>query len=382
MMQKSLNINLIKERLTEYGLNQAQLSKEIGVSRETVSQWFKNTIFPRPSKLLKLGKLLELSYNEIVKQEMKTEPIIAFRKVGSAKTKDKHIRRAKEMGYALERLVEYLPFEIITRPPELNNPQNNYEYIQKAARIIRERLNMNEIYVKAEDIIKSFKKFKTILIPVLLGSKKAHENALHIYLPESSTYWVYINLDTKVFDFKFWLIHELGHVLTPNLRNDEAEEFADNFAEAFLFPHKIAEITYSELRVRNSINSKINHVNNQAKKYVISPNTIYLGVNKYAENMGLTKIDLGDEFYARYNKFINSFNSVSENIFKINRPKVETYILTIEKEFDTIFFKLLKKLLEKEGGSSSFIRSVLNISILDAKEIYDYLVNGTIKNTN
>ena len=103
-MQKALNTNLIKERLEEYGLNQNKLSKDLGVSREAVSQWLKNKTLPRPAKLLQLGKLLSLSYDDLVSIDKSLEPKIAFRKQGSAKTTETHIKRAKEMGYALEQL--------------------------------------------------------------------------------------------------------------------------------------------------------------------------------------------------------------------------------------------------------------------------------------
>lgn len=58
------------------------------------------------------------------------------------------------------------------------------------------------------------------------------------FLPESDTTWVYLNLDTNVHDLKFWMAHELGHCLSPSLTGTEvAEDFADAFAGALLFPH-------------------------------------------------------------------------------------------------------------------------------------------------
>ena len=43
---------------------------------------------------------------------------------------------------------------------------------------------------------------------------------------------VLINLDTHAHDFKFWMAHELGHAKAPDLRGDDAENFADMFAGA------------------------------------------------------------------------------------------------------------------------------------------------------
>lgn len=380
-MKKNLNIPLIIQKSEELGLNQTQLGEKVGVSKEAVSQWLRGESFPRPSKLLRLSQILKLDYNEILNRSEEVEPVIAFRKVQNTKTTNDHIKRAKEMGFVLEKLVEYLPFETITKPPILNNPKNDYNYIQQTVRILREKLGISEIKVSAKDIIKSFEKFKTILIPVLLGSKKNHENALHIHLPKSFTNWVYINLDTKLFDFKFWLVHELGHVFTPTLSGDEAEDFADNFAAAFLFPKEISEKTYFDLKNESKIKNRIDHIFNLAQRYVISPYTIQKEVNKFAINTSQKEVNLGDSFPAQITNFQKKFPLVSEVWFDKTRPEVDEYLEVVEREFSTVFFDTLRKYISHEKSSPSFIRSILNIPIIDSKEIYQSLLNGIQKDT-
>lgn len=380
-MQKELNISLITQRTSELGLNQTKLSQEIGVSREAVSQWLSNENFPRADKLLQLGQLLKLKYSELVNIKDLNEPIIAFRKVGNAKTTEQHIKNAKLMGFELEKLVKYLPFETITKPQALNKPQNDYNYLQSAVLAIRESLGIKKIRIETSEIINFYKKSKTILIPVLLGDKKKHENALHIHLPESATNWVYINLDTSELDFKFWLVHEIGHIITPDLRNDEAEEFADNFAGAFLFPKEIAQKAYMEIMQISNNNSKIRFILNYASRYFISAYTVYYEINKYAENEGKKKINLGNDFHPQNKNFGKTFKLVSENLFGKNKPKAEEFINVCEREFQTLFFEMLRKYMSSENYPSSYIRSILNISVIDALEIYRYLLNGVQKNT-
>ena len=87
-----------------------------------------------------------------------------------------------------------------------------------------------------EHLIHRFRELLAVLIPVLWGARDRHENALHIHLPESATTWVYLNLDSEVHDFKFWMAHELAHVLAPRLRGDEGEDFADSLASAAALP--------------------------------------------------------------------------------------------------------------------------------------------------
>jgi len=152
-MQKSLNTNLVKDRLIEYGLNQSKVSKELDVSREAVSQWLKNKTIPKPAKLLSLGKLLNLSYSDLIIKEDFHEPKIAFRKVGNSKTRDSHIKRAKEMGYALEQLIKFLPQELMIKPPELKTPINSYNYIQNVTKLIRDKFSITDWEIKFTEVI-------------------------------------------------------------------------------------------------------------------------------------------------------------------------------------------------------------------------------------
>jgi transcriptional regulator with XRE-family HTH domain len=374
-MQKALNTDLIKEQLAKNGYNQNQLSKELGVSREAVSQWLKKETLPRPAKLLQLGKFLNLGYNELINIDKSLEPKVAFRKVGTAKTTETHIKRAKEMGYALEQLVEFLPSEMMIKPPALANPIDEYSYIQKAAKLIRDKFNISKYKVEFTEIINILDQFKVILIPVLLGSREHHENALHIYLPSSATTWVYINLDTQIFDFKFWLTHELGHILTPSLNERRAEDFADDFAGAFLFSQKLAESQYQELYKTRTNKHKVEIILSKAEELIISPITIYREVNKYAKQNKLEKIDTDNLLYSSTTNFKKDYKLISEMLYKIEKPEVNKYIQVSEEFFHTIFFDLLRQYHKNKGVTLSYVRNIINLPITDAKEIYDYLIN-------
>jgi hypothetical protein len=47
--------------------------------------------------------------------------------------------------------------------------------------------------------------YHAVLVPVLWGAREHHGNALNIYLPDSQTTWVFVNLDSNIVDFKFWM---------------------------------------------------------------------------------------------------------------------------------------------------------------------------------
>ncbi|MCZ3114980.1 hypothetical protein NYZ21_21315, partial [Acinetobacter baumannii] len=81
----------------------------------------------------------------------------------------------------------------------------------------------------------------------LWGEKQLHANALHIALPAERVTFVFVNLDTKLEDFKFWMAHELAHVYTPYMAGkEEGEDFADAFAGALLFPQPCAIEAYGD----------------------------------------------------------------------------------------------------------------------------------------
>ena len=78
---KELNLKAIHAQLEKKGLNASSVAEKLDVSRQIVSQWFHNKKLPRPSKLLELARLLELSFQKIiVRSETPNEPVIAFRK--------------------------------------------------------------------------------------------------------------------------------------------------------------------------------------------------------------------------------------------------------------------------------------------------------------
>ncbi len=375
-MEKQLNIKKIFETMDELGFNQARLAKELGVSRTIVSSWFKGRKFPRPDKLLKLGVTLGLSFQDIVKKSVTaSEPVVAFRKKGRRKTTDAHVTNAKQMGQLLEHLVPYLPFDGLFQPPVLKEPKLEYNYIQKAADKIRSEIGVeNSVPIEFEQFIKKLNEFEVLLIPVFHGQKEHHENALHIYLPNSKTTWIYLNLDSNIHDFKFWMAHELGHVLSPSLSGESAEDFADTFAQALLFPQERAKEAYKMLKRFRSTRSRIKHILSLADSFIISPVTIYLAVNDYAEEIGLDVFKLEPDIYAATTNLNKRFLNVSDTMNKGEPFTASEYIQMIRKLFHSPFAEALRVYLSENEKSAGFIQLILGTSILDAKEIHAELV--------
>ncbi len=371
-MQTELNLGAVKEAMERAGLNPAGLAKKLGVSREAVSKWLKGQSLPRPDKLLKLALLVGLKLDQIVlKTDDPTEPVVAFRKKGAHKTTEKHISHAKEMGWLLRPLASYLPFDELIRPATLKQPSLDYDYIQKVAAKIREEVGVTPVGpIDFHHLIKKFAELQAVLIPVLWGSKERHENALHIFLPDSMTTWVYLNLDSEIHDFKFWMAHELGHILAPSLLGDEGEDFADALASALLFPRPLAENAYRQVMASRSEGKQMNLIKQIAEKSIISPITVYYEIVKYAKQNNLPKIDFDNTIYCSANNLRKTYYSVSESLFDGKAPDPAQYIHVVEAQFDSPFFKALKAYLVDNDKGVGYIQAIHDIPLLDAKALH------------
>ncbi|HEX5362181.1 MAG TPA: XRE family transcriptional regulator, partial [Fluviicoccus sp.] len=369
-MNKTLNLPSINEALAQKGLNQAGLAERLAVSREAVSNWLSGESFPRPDKLLKLGLTLGLPLDQLVNRQEPNAPVVAFRAAQNRKTTDSHIRKAQDMGRLLAELVPYLPFENLLQPATLKTPSPDHDYLQQVARRVRHDIRVDDAQtIDFQHLIRRFADLQAVLVPVLWGNKDRHENATHIYLPESRTTWIYLNLDVKIHDFKFWMAHELGHALAPDLRGEAGEDFADGFAGALLFPDALAESAYHDLRVKGE-GAQLSEIMALATKHIISPITVYRQINAFAVAKGLDGLKLDKSLYGATTQFNKRFRSLSETLFDGMPVEPRTYLRTVKDDFDSPFFVALAEYLRHSGKSASFVQTVLDVGLLDAKGIF------------
>lgn len=380
-MEKKLQIDHIQKRLVERGLNQSSVAKQLGLSRAAVSKWFAGSAFPRPAELLKLGKLLGLGFKDLVQdRETSPAPLVAFRKRAGTKTTDGHTDQARDMGRLLEALVPHLGFDQFETPPRLKKPVMEYGYIQELVRKVRLELNLDPAKpIDFKDLIGRFNQLQAVLVPVMWGRKSGHANALHIYLPSSQTTWVLLNLDSELYDFKFWMAHELGHVLSVGLLEegniDAAEDFADTFAGALLFPENAAKKWLAPYQRAKSAPAKVKILFDAAQEYLISPFSIYKELKKHAASAGVTfdEIDQG-LLHARISTFNGQFKTISESLFEGRTPAADHYMRIAAEVFETPVFKALGAYAKKADVSESIISRMLDIPLVDARSLKNALV--------
>jgi Zn-dependent peptidase ImmA (M78 family) len=282
--------------------------------------------------------------------------------------------------------VPYLPFDTLEMPPILKNPSCDYEYLQQISQKVRADINVSDdAVIDFKHLIKRFSELQAVIIPVLWGNKQRHENALHIFLPDSQTTWVYLNLDVNIHDFKFWMAHELGHCLSPSLKGDEAEDFADAFAGALLFPEQRAKHAYEEIEKESTESAKIIRILKIAKEFIISPYTVCKQINKYAEHAKIKLLDLELQgLHGAIANFNKGYHNVSETLFgKTESLQSSDYIKKTKDIFETPFFDVLANYLKEHNKGDGIVQSIMDVSLLDAQSIHNELTyNGAIENIN
>ncbi len=374
-MHKVIHSDSIKAAIAARGWSQEQLAKSIGESPQVVSHWLQGKNFPRPEKLLKLATTLMLSFDQLVMPDA-DQPIIAFRKKAGSKTTDEHLAKAQAMAALLRPLVDYLP-ERRSLHMTLPSASTDYLPLQNAAAEVRGKLGIGaQAVLGYEHLIKEFKANDAVLVPSLWAEKKNHKNALHILLPDHKVTFVYLNLDTHLEDFKFWMAHELAHVYTPDLAGtEEGEDFADAFAGALLFPKACAEAAYALAIQATSAPSLLKILISSAHSHSISLNTVFLQVQSYARAKGLAALQLPEsQLHAVRSNQRNGL--VSESLFKPMPPSADALIAVAANLFSSGFFVALKTMLLERGTGPGYLQQILDIGLQDATALHRALVGG------
>lgn len=383
-MEKRLNLKIVEDALEEQGLTQTALAENVGKSKQAVSKWLKGQSFPRPPELLKLSLALKVGYKQLVEisdPNPRSEPIVAFRRRANCKTTDEHYTHAKAMGRWLSPLVDYLSVDEFFGASSLKDPSLDYDYVQALVKKVRLDLGIDgDDPIKGKDFLDYFEKHQAILIPVMWGKKEKHENALHIHLPESKSTWIYLNLDTNIPDFKFWMAHELGHVISVDLIDDDnmdfAEDFADAFAGALIFPEEAAAAYFEMYTAERYKTNRMKVVNEASRKHSISPFSVYKELKKFAihHEKDFGEIDNKTLAYEA-NRFIKKKGTVSQFLFRSHTPSADEFIRKVQARYKTEFFTALEKYVNKTDASDTYVKKVLDLPVTDAKAIFAALKN-------
>jgi transcriptional regulator with XRE-family HTH domain/Zn-dependent peptidase ImmA (M78 family) len=373
-MQNTLHTETLRTALAQRGWTQKDLADQLGVSAQSVTNWFKGKDFPRPDKLLKLATTLHLSFAQLVSPP-EDQPVVAFRKKAGTKTTDDHILKAMGIGGLLKPLVGFLP-KLPTLRLQISSPTIGYARLQSDASQVRNKLGLGDRSVLGyQALIAEFKGCGAVLVPVLWGLKQQHNNALHILLPAADVTFVFVNLDTKLEDFKFWMAHELAHVYTPELAGTVAgEDFADAFAGTLLFPEACAQRAYAEAIKASSAAGEVRVLQEHAGHYQISLNTVFQQAQRYAVENQLPLLRVSE---TTIHKVRNSTEAqlVSTILFDPMPPKPAQYIAAASNVFQSEFFLALKRMIREHGTGPAYVQQIMDVSLSDATALYRELAH-------
>jgi len=368
-MEMKLNASVFNaEALREKGMNASQVATKLGVSRECVSKWLKGESMPKPDKLLALGMMLGVAYGQLVVRfgDM-AAPVVHFRKKQNRKQDEEDKESTSAIADFVKHVAKYSPVgEGITIAP-LKNPKADYDYAAMAANFFRQQLNLPR-KIESKHLIHWFKLFGINLIPAFWGGEEYYGNALRISLPGNST-WVVLNLDSKVSDFLFWMAHEIGHSIAPSLNGEDAENFADYFAQALLFPPSEADTLYAKLPASKS--AAVGAILSAAQEWNVSPYTIHKSLARAEKRSEVAKTRLPESkvVMGAANRKAPE-KSVAEIVFGGKEPTPDQFAAKSENWLKTSFFRALAAYLTQGSGENLPIGSIAHLLGLSPDDSY------------
>jgi transcriptional regulator with XRE-family HTH domain len=374
-MERRLNHDLVRTTAEKAGYTFTSLAQAMEVSKESVSKWLNGDAVPRPGKAIKLGRLLQLSYEQMFgARDRSGLPVVAFRLTRNRAPTEEHQDRARELGRMYEQLVPYLPFSRFEAPPRLKAPTLEYDYLNDLCLALRREMGLEaDVPVSLPTLFKHLsEKLQAVVVPVFWSHRaNGAELAAHIYSPSTKTTWIPFNLDTKLWDARFWIAHELAHAYTFDVLDEEAGElFSDAFAGTLVFPEKLAKAGYEAMRGVRAKSRKLEVLRRFANQMHISPVCVAKQIDRYAQARGLEPVQAEyPGLYPALHETTKAEKTVGQEFFGSEEPSVHQLMEVADRVLKTPFFDTLSKYLKANGGDPAFIHALLDCSLSDAKAL-------------
>jgi transcriptional regulator with XRE-family HTH domain/Zn-dependent peptidase ImmA (M78 family) len=371
-MSRVLDQELLRTTMEKRGLTFTALAREMGVSVESVSKWVRGVATPRPGKAFRLGQVLDLTHEQLYgKSDAVLEPQIAFRITRNQAPSDGHRARARDMARMYEQLVPYLPFSRFVAPQQLKNPGASYEYLEELCVQLRREMGLGAQDPIALKTLFEYlsSRLQAVVVPVFWNHRSGGaELAAHIYSPKTQTTWIPFNLDTKAWDARFWVAHELAHALTfQSFDADQGEVFADAFAGTLVMPPVLANAAYSQMRTMRTFGERFKIAVEVGERLHISPVCVAKQVERFARETGAEALGLDTpQLYKSIARPQKAAPTVSQELFPKGNPSVAEFRRAASDFIKTPFFETLSKYLRDRHGGPAFIQGLLDCPLEDA----------------
>lgn len=249
LLERKLYGERVKQGRILRGLSQEQLAKEVGVTRQAISNCEKNNINLNTVNLLKISDVLELPLSFFYKQPVVAnnyETIFFRSKDIPKKTKDQLREEInifdKEVVSYFENYVEFPRLNLPDLKSILGNEVCNYrkETIVEVCKELRKCWGIGDKPIDNLAYLLQLNGF--IISRQYINQNKT--DAFSQKIKDKNYIFITANKECAV-RTRFDLAHELGHlVLHNNIENDDIEEKiiekdADFFASEFLYPSEV-----------------------------------------------------------------------------------------------------------------------------------------------
>ena len=232
-----LNLPVVQTAMRRKGLSAAAVARACGISRGAVSSWLNAGQAPRPRMLLKLSRLLELDYTQLVDAEPRRDPVVL---VCGAPALGQLVELAED---AREKLLDqartawwsqaYVHAASAFSPARLGNPQSSPDYLGRLSREIRA-----ELYVPAGEpltaahLLKLLRSLRVCLVPLLRPlAERVKDRVSVVYLPAEDACVATLSLSVPTAELAHWLAYAYAASLVLHkLPAPQAHAFAQALA--------------------------------------------------------------------------------------------------------------------------------------------------------
>jgi hypothetical protein len=208
---------------------------------------------------------------------------------------------------------------------------------------------------------------------VFWGAKDVPLQAMYVRLPDSDIHWLYANLDAAAVDVRFWLLHEIAHIIRRHPHDpDESEEaFADAFAAEVLFPAAQAA-DFLHFHVLDATR-QLRTIQRLAQARGISSVTVYRQVNHVLERGGYPRLQLDGLVYPQALAQAMSAPTWADGLFGGGVTTGRLFVNICSERLGTPVFRLAAQEIAEKHRGHGFIERVFQCGSADAMTLHQAL---------
>ena len=216
-MPPILDPSLLKTRMTDLGLTEADVAEKCRETPEAVRRWFAGESVPRPGALLRLLPMLHLTFEEVFGPPPKVATIVHF---GDQAVSEAMAGAAEDCAYALRTLTTLLPADSLFDVPRLRTPVPAEGYAQSVAATLR-RLADAPGPVPPQKLLQVLRGLGVVLVPSFGAESTKMQTAFAVYVAKTDRRFLVVNLSVSHAKLSYALAEACGYFLAHHVLSGE-----------------------------------------------------------------------------------------------------------------------------------------------------------------